>query len=340
MEAFTLKSRYYFIRLPADEQKIYRQIYDAWHEGGTKAELILPGQDFSLPSGKELHDIVKFIIHDNPHLFHLETSQFLYSRLGSRVTIEAENVYTPQEYKRIYQKLNKRVDEILEKARKYPTDMDRLRFLHDYLVENTTYDYGLPDPRSQREIHTIVGALLKHACVCDGYSRAFRLLCDRLHLSCIVITGDGFPDGKMEPHAWNVVKIGGKVYHCDVTWDSNMFAAGYPLYDHYFLRGDAFFRKDHRWDGNYFPPIPADAPRAYTVLKNKEELEKLICDQVRAGRKEVIAPLDDSFPGGKVLEQLVDKIVKRNLAFFLLKGVTGYTLEYMDTIKTAKITFQ
>lgn len=340
MEPFKLKSRYYYIRLTEEEQKIYRQIYDAWHTGGTKATLTLPGRGRITPSGRDLHDIVTFLVHDNPHLFHLETSQFLYNRLGDTVTIEVENVYTPEEYQKIYQALNRRVDEILAKARQYPTDMERVRFLHDYLAENITYDYGKPDPRSQREVHTIVGALLNSACVCDGYSRAFRLLCDRMHISCIVVTGEGFPDGKREGHAWNIVKIDGKVYHCDVTWDSNWIAAGSFVRDYYFLRSDKVFKEAHDWDTKFFHPITEDAPRAYPILRNKKELESCVCDAVRKGKKELIVHMDDSFPDQDKLLSLVSKIMDRNKLLFLTRGIFGCSVQFSDKGKAGRLEFK
>ena len=89
---FILGSRYYFSRLSDFEKKIYRKIYDCWVTGGSVAQITLPGSGFTLPSGMDLHRIVTYIIDENPHLFHLETSQFCYNRKGAQVTIQAENV--------------------------------------------------------------------------------------------------------------------------------------------------------------------------------------------------------------------------------------------------------
>ena len=103
MRQFILGSRYYFSRLSDFEKKIYRKIYDCWVTGDSVAEITLPGSGFTLPSGMELHRLVTYIIDENPHLFHLETSHFHYSRIGPKVTIQADNVYSPDEYKRVYE---------------------------------------------------------------------------------------------------------------------------------------------------------------------------------------------------------------------------------------------
>ena len=338
MEHFILGSRYYHSRLSDFEKKVYREIYDCWVTGGCVATICLPGKDFNLPSGMELHQIVTYIIHENPHLFHLETSQFQYYRYGDTVTIQAENVYTPVEYKNIYQKLINRVDQLVNKAKQYKTDYEKFRFLHDYLAENLTYDLGAPDPRSQREIHTIVGALLNSACVCDGYARAYRLLCDQLRLSCIVAIGEGTQVGNEGPHAWNIVKLDGQVYHVDVTWDSNLTPSGGEVCDYYFLRGDAVFSKDHAWDPALYPPIKKDYAGRESAIKNKWELEKFLCKKVKAGEKNVTVQLSDDFPGVDVLQRLLEEIVKRNPLVFL--WVKGYGISYCDNRKHVVITFK
>ena len=338
MDHFILGSRYYYTRLSDFEKKVYRQIYDCWVTGGSTAKIKLPGTDFTLPTGRDLHQIVTYIIHENPHLFHLETTQFGYSRFANQVTIRAENVYTPGEYRQIYAKLMAEVNQISEKARRYQTDYEKLRFLHDYLAEHITYDLGTPDPRSQREIHTIVGALLNHACVCDGYARAYRLLCDQLRLSCIVAIGDSTQKGNGGPHAWNFVKLHNRVYHVDVTWDSNLIQSGCPVGDYYFLRNDAVFSRDHAWDPALYPPIHVDYPRKERVVASKWELEQHLCEKVKDGEKEIIVQFTDDFPGAEALQRFLRDIVNRNPKVF--RHIKSYGNTYYEDMKCAEIHFR
>lgn len=338
MEHFVLGSRYYYTRLSNLEKKVYREIYDCWVTGSSTAKITLPGTGFTLPSGAKLHQIVTYIIDENPHLFHLETSQFNYNRVGSQVTIQTENVYNLKEYEQIYEKLITRVAQITDIAKHYKTDYEKFRFLHDYLAENLTYNRGTPDPRSQREIHTIVGALLNSACVCDGYARAYRLLCDQLHLSCIVAIGESTQPGNRGPHAWNFVKINNNVYHVDVTWDSNLTAAGCPVTDYYFLRNDDVFLKDHSWDSSLYPPIKVNYPRADHAISSKWELEQFICKRVKAGEKNILIQFKDDFPGVETLQRLLKDIVIRNPSVFL--QIKNYGSSYYEHLKYAKIHFE
>lgn len=338
MKQFILGSRYYFTRLSDFEKKVYREIYDCWVTGESAARIMLPGEGFTLPSGMELHQLVTYIIDENPHLFHLETSQFTYSRSGPQVTVMADNVYTPEEYQQIYEKLISQVEYIVEQAKQYPSEYEKLLFLHDYLAENVTYDKGGPDPQSQRESHTIVGSLLNSACVCDGYARAYRLLCDQLHLSCIVAIGDSTAMGNEGPHAWNFVKLDNKVYHVDVTWDSFLAAENCPVTDYYFLRNDAVFSKEHAWEPSLYPPIYEDYPRGHCRISSERELERYVCKQVKAGEKEILVQLSDDFPGAEAFHRMVKKIIRRHpFRFFRIKKYGSF---YYNSIQYAKIHFE
>ena len=51
--------------------------------------------------------------------------------------------------------------------------------------------------------------------VCEGYSKAFQILCNKADIDCIQLMGIVDSDN----HVWNCVKIGGDWYQIDVTWD-------------------------------------------------------------------------------------------------------------------------
>lgn len=329
MEHFKLRSRFYFSRLSAADQKVYREIYEGWYPGSCTACICMPGSGFETASGTSLHRIVEWIIYDNPHLFHLDTSQIRYTRHGDDVKIEADEVYSCDEYKRIYRKLVMRTEQILQLAGAHHTDYEKIKYIHDYLADNITYDLGMAEPRSAREVHTIVGALLNSACVCDGYARAFRLLCDRMHIPCIVAIGDSLTSEHPGAHAWNIVKCGGKYYHLDVTWDSNL---QYPFY---FLRGDDFFSLDHTWNRMLYSPMPGDHPGHEKALESAHEMERYICGRVRRGDRSVVLRLAATFPGEDAVMSLIERIVRRNPEVFL--QIPAYTVQFYERINYLKL---
>lgn len=76
--------------------------------------------------------------------------------------------------------------------------------------------------------------------------RHFRWCCARAGIQSFLITGSSVnpSTGTSEGHAWNAVRIDGKYYHVDVTWDDQ----GDNLFYAYFNKSTAVIREDHTID--------------------------------------------------------------------------------------------
>lgn len=81
--------------------------------------------------------------------------------------------------------------------------------------------------------------------VCEGYSKAFQLLCNKAKIDCVLLSGTADSDN----HAWNGVKIGGDWYQIDVTWDD----VDDFIYDshEYFNLTDSLMYEDHTLSPKY-----------------------------------------------------------------------------------------
>jgi len=88
-------------------------------------------------------------------------------------------------------------------------DFKKAVVLHDWVTENTRYDYNA------KNCYIADGPLLDGRAVCAGYAQAYKLLCDQAKLDCKYVGG---MVGKVG-HGWNMVKMNGKWYHVDCTWD-------------------------------------------------------------------------------------------------------------------------
>ena len=61
--------------------------------------------------------------------------------------------------------------------------------------------------------------------VCEGYSKAFKLICDRVGIPCILDTGVAILNANhSEYHMWNRIQIDGVWYGMDCTWDDPVVA--------------------------------------------------------------------------------------------------------------------
>ena len=331
MEHFTLGSRYYYSRLSQFEREKYRETYDQLVDGCTSAQFCLPGTDFVFPSGLTVPTFVNYILADNPHLFHLDLSCIHYRRIGPTIELWTDVLYSSDEFSALYADLHIAVKGLLREAEKLDSDFRKVRFFHDYLSKTNHYSLLGPDERSKLEAHTIVGGLLGHQCVCDGYARSFRLLCDQAHISCIVALGESMQSGSPVCHAWNFVKLEKLVYHCDVTWDSVLYHKDFPFWDYYFLRSDNCFIREHHWDPHTYPPTAPDHPLSLKPVSDKWELEKYVLEKLKEQSPVFVVPLADSFPGNKASVRIFHDLIRRNPQAFGKQRI--HHTEYFDDRK-------
>ena len=87
---------------------------------------------------------------------------------------------------------------------------DTMVNINEYLCNKVTYDDTLTH-------FSAYDALVSGCGVCNSYSRAFKLVAEACGLSCKRITGKG----NGVNHAWNGVKVDGRWYQVDTTWNDS-----------------------------------------------------------------------------------------------------------------------
>ena len=100
---------------------------------------------------------------------------------------------------------------------------ETLKNIHDYICNNAWYN--LVD---EQRVHSSEPFFIGDGgVVCEGYAKTFKVLCDRLELPCVLVSGDAGG-----AHMWNYVQMDdGKWYLVDATWDDQES----KIYDTYFL---------------------------------------------------------------------------------------------------------
>ena len=166
---------------------------------------------------KEMYQALNAYKNDHPEIFWLKNS-FSYYDLDGVTYITYEFTATEKELIEKKQKFNSAVDEIIKNAPMYSSEYERELYANNYLVDNCVYDDAAADS------HDIIahendayGAIVDGKAVCEGYSRAFQLLCNKMGLDCVCIAGIADDIG----HEWNCVKLDGEWYQVDVTWNDN-----------------------------------------------------------------------------------------------------------------------
>ena len=122
------------------------------------------------------------------------------------------------------------------------SDYEKVKAIYDYICSHVTYDYaGLSgtDPTT----YSAWKALIKGTSVCQGYANLFYRLALELGVDARIISGDGGG-----PHGWNIVRLDGKYYNVDATWDSQRVEARLE-YKYFLCSPDNF--TDHIRDEEY-----------------------------------------------------------------------------------------
>ena len=157
-------------------------------------------------------------------------------------------------------------DEIISGAEQYTTDTEKIRYVHDTLINKS--DYLNPGDFSTYHGSNICGILLHDEAWCEGYSRTFQYILQRMGFDCIIVSGSGIPNAgrnaesgqlyvpTVEEHMWNYVRLSNnKWYAVDVTYDDPTIitASGNlsALSHKFFLKGSEAFMSNHIESGQF-----------------------------------------------------------------------------------------
>lgn len=135
--------------------------------------------------------------------------------------------------------IDKEVDRIVKEYIKPGMgEIEKIRTLHDYLVNNTKY--SLETKGSPYTAYTI---FKEGKGVCNGYVLAFMKLMDAINVETLYVMGTVENEDSL--HAWNKIKVNNVWYNVDITWSSPAEKYGLHNAYKYFLNSDNRFYKSH-----------------------------------------------------------------------------------------------
>ncbi|GGE54704.1 transglutaminase domain-containing protein [Priestia taiwanensis] len=119
---------------------------------------------------------------------------------------------------------------------------EKVKAINDYVVKHVSYD-------TSYKAYTAYEALANRSAVCQGYTLLTYQLLQEAGLQSHIVTGTG----NGQPHAWNLVKIEGKWYHLDTTFNDPLPDKQGRVTYSYFNMSDEQLSKDHQWDRSKYP---------------------------------------------------------------------------------------
>ena len=127
------------------------------------------------------------------------------------------------------------------------SDARKMKQIHDYICAKCVYREGT-------YAHSAYGTFYNGKVVCEGYAKAFKILCNRMGLTCVLGSGIVHKSTSDGAHMWNYVLLDGGWYMVDATWDD-----GNTLSNRYLFAGSES-------DGVYYKI--SEERTNYTIFSN------------------------------------------------------------------------
>lgn len=184
---------------------------DTWN-GENKITIDLKAYNIYVKEATDLVYAVWDFINKNPSAYFL-TPTVTYSKSSSTGQILSVSIVCDPDYgEESRNKFNKKVNEIVSLINPKWSDIEKIVFIHDYIITHCKYDYYLND------IHMdAYSCLVDGQAVCQGYALAFNLICSKVGIESEYVSSNTLA------HAWNMVTVNGKHYFVDLTYDDPVF---------------------------------------------------------------------------------------------------------------------
>ncbi len=138
-----------------------------------------------------------------------KTISFTYNEYG-KFSLIIEHIYNEEEIAKINYAIN---DFMKNEIRDNMTTNDKIKVIHDYVIDNTKYDSLKTDNINDEtyKSNTAYGVFIQKYGICSGYSDAIAILLNNLNIPNYKVSN--------ENHIWNLIHINGVWTHLDATWD-------------------------------------------------------------------------------------------------------------------------
>lgn len=332
--------RFYYIVMQDEEKKAYKMIYN-----GLKMRAFNIVVSLYLPP-EQVQKVYLKVLYDNPLFFYINQTVIKMTGEPGYWILMPEYLYGSSEITAITNDIHKIVNKVAAKANSLKLNTFRLeKYLHDSVVKSVAYDYDALKTRDCFNAHSIVGAFLDNKAVCEGISKAFKLLCNEFNIKCIVVLGKANKDGDFsgnDYHAWNLVKIGEESYHVDVTWD-NLYDTEikHISYDYFNMTTDEILL-DHQPMENNLPLCNSTRLNYFYSTKSfvhtYTEIIELIYTRFNA--KEIMFRASKDSNEFQSIDALKEKTTAAIMHVMFTKGKTKpFALMFNEMHNIAKIVF-
>lgn len=244
--------RHGYSELNADDKAIYnymlRQILAFESNAATYSDIYhriyldFASQGMTVDQNKVMR-LTNLIIKDVPEVYMLVNYIYRYDYDKNQYYLRAKSSCTPESYAAEMTQINAACDAICNSVTASMSEFEKAKIIHDGFI--AWADYGGINNANSGDI---TGSFITKRAVCEGFARAYLLLCQRVNLKCVYVVGS--LRTKTEPetwgnHAWNLTQADGVWYLVDITGDGSFpNQCGW----NYFLRGSDWFSASYKYE--------------------------------------------------------------------------------------------
>lgn len=210
---------YYYEMMSSSERTIYRDMHEAFVNNA--ASFYIPNCEY-----RKIGEIFERLTDDHPEIFYVKSIQIKSMNIIPGYRIVPQYRFSKDEIQYLRDAVDDSIEKIVEKCAGKST-VEAEKIIHDYIVEISEYK-DLEAPYS----HEMPGVFLYGIGVCEGISKAFKYLCDKIGIQSGIVIGN--VKGEGTAHAWNQICIEGDWHNIDVTFNMNLSkSAGDLRYDYF-----------------------------------------------------------------------------------------------------------
>ena len=218
-------SDYYYSKLSANEKKIYSALLtyakspsdyvlaDTYTCSATSASNAYSQDPIS--SGERL-TAAQALIFDHPEYYWADNISTKHggTKSGDKYTVKTYVKLTDggfEDYEQRLKAMDAAIDSIISGIDFEQSPAAVAFQIHEALREDLDYDWEAASGSGYDLAHTAYGALVQKEAVCDGYSKAYKMVLERAGIDSVIIASSG--------HAWNSIEHPDAWYETDLTWD-------------------------------------------------------------------------------------------------------------------------
>lgn len=176
-------------------------------------------------SATNIIPVFRSAVFSNPDIFYADTTyiDYIYDKsTGYIETITPTYTYKRSKIPSYVKKFNSKVNSLLSGIDKSWTDFKKALYLHDKIIVNCAYN------NTGIKSYGAYNVLVNGSGVCEGYAKAYSYMLSKVGIVSKIL------DNSSKSHCWNLIKIGEKWYHVDLTSDDLLpDVAGFVSHKHF-----------------------------------------------------------------------------------------------------------